>query len=66
MFTEFDQDMAVRRLSELLKERGTPWTDHRIRRHVSTIASRNRIEISEAYECFEDFLLDNNPRPEKW
>ncbi len=66
MFTEFDENMAVARLSELLTERGDRWPEVCIRRHVATIASRQQIELGEAYEVFEDFLLDNNPRPEKW
>jgi len=66
MFTEFDEQMAVERLSKLYRDRGRRLTDQQIRRHASKVSRQHGMNLGEAYDAIEGAMLGNNPNPEKW
>jgi len=63
---EFDETVAIRRLHDLLRERGAERTPAEIRRSVNKIARQLQITYDAAVDYWERLLLSNNPNPEKW
>jgi len=63
---EFDEIVAVRRLHDLLRERGAERTPAEIRRTLRKMSRAMQITYDAAVDYWERLLLSNNPNPEKW
>jgi hypothetical protein len=64
--TEFDEDVTIRRIMALYRERGREMTPQDVRLYARQVARKSNLSLHKALEAIEADLLEKNPRPEKW
>jgi len=62
----FDQITVVNRIRNLLLERNVNRTEAQVQWYVRNYMRLYDISLERAFEEYEQTLLDNNPRPERW